>query len=85
MKTGCIYALVCPRTNYIFYIGQTIRNINSRLNEHIETSLTTLYPTAKEEFIMDLHHNYNVKPKIQLLEETTPNILNDREKYWKPI
>lgn len=79
---GIIYALICPRTNYIFYIGQTIRKAKDRLNEHINQSLKSKSPTAKEEFILDLI-NSNLKPTIKTLEINIPlKQINEREKYW---
>lgn len=34
---GFIYALICPESNGIRYIGQTKRTLNIRLAQHIST------------------------------------------------
>jgi DNA-directed RNA polymerase subunit L len=78
---GYIYSLRHPLSRNISYIGQTKRNVNIRLEEHISKALkaqnTILYKWVKN--ILD----DDVKPIIEILECIyAPYTLNEKEKYW---
>ena len=74
-----IYALVDPRTNEIRYIGQTIKKPKHRLSEHI-TESKRYNSTHKQKWIMSLL-KIGLKPSVVILEETTLELLNEREIY----
>lgn len=74
-----IYALKCPNTNEIRYIGKTVQKLNARLNGHL--SLKPNDNTYRANWIKSLKGN-NKKPLITLIEECTNIDWEEREKYW---
>lgn len=69
-----IYALVCPETNMIRYVGKT-NSLTKRLWEHVNDK----HKSHKVSWIKSLR-NKNLKPIIEVLEETE----NEKEAYrWE--
>src|SRR6266568_3357505 len=76
-RFSSIYKLVDPRSETPFYVGQTSRNIEERLTEHIT------HPTSRQmrNFMDDLEA-LELRPYVELLERV-PRIDGDqREQYW---
>ena len=74
---GYIYKIINDINDKI-YIGQTINNINHRLQTHINTALRA--PRCKFHYaIKDIGPEHFT---ILLIEECQDNLLDDREKYW---
>ena len=76
-----IYGLVDPRTNQIRYIGQTYRNLERRLYEHVYDCIRRPRSSHKVKWINSLI-KANLIPTILLLETVDKIILEEREKYW---
>lgn len=87
-KTGIIYALICPISGEVKYIGQTTRTLNKRFSGHLCEALR-----VKETKERDLTYKENWLLKLKTLEklnnikkevlETCPvEILDEREIYW---
>jgi group I intron endonuclease len=74
-----IYALICPLTNDIKYIGKTVQKLRARLKSHL--SIRPNDNTYRANWIKQLKTN-NLKPSIILIEECTDIDWEDREKYW---
>lgn len=75
-----IYALIDPDTQLVRYIGVTTRYLSSRLAGHIFDSKTES-GTHKRYWIKKLLSE-DKKPIIKLIEETTKESWEEREKYW---
>lgn len=75
---GYIYKIVNDINDKV-YIGQTQRSIQERWNEHLKESKNTRSHThlynAMRKYGIDQFH-------IEIIEEVTNNILNEREIYW---
>ena len=80
MKKGTIYALRCPLSGDIRYVGQTIKSVNRRLTEH---KCDKRHNPHKINWINKLD-NLGIldELKIEVLEECDEILLNDREKFW---
>ena len=78
MRKHFIYALTCPISNKVRYVGQTI-DLNKRMNSHINYSKN--HSTHKANWINSLLKE-NLEPNIMVLEECDSNDVNDREIYW---
>lgn len=80
MKKGIIYGLICPISDEIRYIGQTIVPLNRRLTQH---KCDKRHNPHKINWINKLNKlGLLEKLKIELLEECDNELLNEREKYW---
>jgi len=77
MNQGIIYAIYNKETGK-YYIGQTIKELNKRWQEHLYEAKrmrdTPLYRSLRK---------YGAdKFKIRVIEECSVNILDERETYW---
>jgi len=77
MNQGIIYAIYNKETGR-YYIGQTIKDLNKRWQEHLYEAKrmrdTPLYRSLRK---------YGAdKFKIRVIEECSIDILNERETYW---
>ena len=77
MNQGIIYAIYNKETEK-YYIGQTIKDLNKRWQEHLYEARrmkdTPLYRSIRK---------YGAdKFKIRVIEECSINTLDDRETYW---
>lgn len=81
---GFIYALICPESKAIRYIGQTKRKLSVRLAQHISRcqEIKQKY-NHKEQWLRKLIAN-NLIDQLQLLliQEADNDLLNDLEIYW---
>lgn len=75
-----IYALVDPRDNQRRYVGQTSMP-KTRLNGHVSEARCGYTNDSKVEWITILL-SCGLKPTMEILEETTPNLANERERHW---
>lgn len=76
---GKIYALICPITSNIRYIGQTIRPLNRRLSSHKSNKKSTYVANwFKKLDVLELMSDI----KIITIEDCNDYLLNDREIYW---
>lgn len=75
-----IYLLKDPDTNKIKYVGKTVQKLKYRLSGHISASKRrrTSYVNC---WIYSLIKN-NKKPIIELIEEVSQDIWEEREKFW---
>jgi len=80
METLKIYALVCPVSNTVRYIGRTKLTITERLYHHIK-SRQSKCNAQKVHWIKGLNEN-NLTPSIVLLEETNDLKDSTLEKKW---
>lgn len=71
-----IYALRCPVTNAIHYIGKTTQGM-VRPRSHFTNS----HSDKINEWVSDLKSLGHV-PKISVIENVTFGNLNERERYW---
>jgi hypothetical protein len=75
-----IYALVCPRTEQIKYIGKT-SDLGSRLSGHISEAIRSR-KSHKQRWISKLLGD-GLKPRIVSLEEVPEGVRwQDRERWW---
>jgi len=77
---GYIYGLRCPLSNEIRYIGQTRRELNVRLKNHLYEKRHNPHKInwIKKLEKMNLKNNIT----IELLEKCSIEHLNEKEKYW---
>ena len=77
MAQGIIYSLYCKETNR-YYVGQTIKQINKRWQEHLyeanRMSPNPLYKAIRKYGAS----SFNIK----IIEECDVSILDERETYW---
>ena len=79
---GYIYILIDPITDDIRYVGQTKNDLLTRLNQHIRDSFNPRrIPDPKEQWIIRLSH-YNLKPRIEAVQELPDYCLGAAERYW---
>ena len=79
---SCIYGLVDPKNNKVFYVGQTRNNPMFRLQQHIWECNNNNRNEYKIFQIRKILNN-NQFPKIIILEWVYDiNILNEKENYW---
>ncbi len=86
-NTGFVYALICPESQEIRYIGQTIQKLKRRLQKHIfDTNSKVkkhLHLNHKNAWIRGLIIRNTINElKIELIETTDIELLNEREVYW---
>lgn len=82
MSKVLIYALCCPITGDVRYVGRTVNSLQRRLREHIGISLRgKMKHKQKEDWIRILKHA-GTSPKIVLLEEAHAANFKEREKHW---
>lgn len=81
MKKGLIYCIICPIKNEIRYIGLTTTTIEKRFKKHIrEIDKSKSY---KNNWLKTVRHSGLLnKLKIEVIEEVSIDILNERERYW---
>jgi hypothetical protein len=74
---GYIYALVNPKDDMPFYVGQTV-DLPTRSNEHM------LRPPNEDNMrIIDQLNQEGLKPRVEVLEKVqSKRDLNTRERYW---
>ena len=81
MKKGFVYCLICPKTKKPKYVGQTIRLLEMRLEEHKYKKDQT--KTHKYNWIEDLK-NKNLLEELSIwkLGEYNVDIIDNMESYW---
>lgn len=79
MKKNFIYTLSHPITEEIRYIGKT-NNIEKRFNKHLSNH-GLLEKSKKNNWIISLLKD-NLLPKIEVLDETTENNINELEIFY---
>lgn len=77
-RTGCVYALVDPRTKAIHYIGQTIQTTLKRYREH----WVSYAPNSRVSDWFKELRSLNLEPEMRILEEAASCDLKTRERYW---
>ena len=78
-RTGCVYALVDPRTKAIHYIGQTIQHVSKRYKEH----WGSYSPNNTVHFWFEELRALGLDPELRILEEpVNATDLKMRERYW---
>ena len=82
-KLGQIYCLKNPITNEIFYIGATTKSLQERLNKHY-WDINALNRGERENNKRFEYRNnlLPVKAIIELIEEVSINLLDEKEKYY---
>ena len=75
-----IYTLSHPITNEIKYIGKTI-NLKQRLSAHISDAKINKKNNMVSNWIKSLLNN-NLKPKMEIIDETPHNNWGELEQYW---
>ena len=74
--SNTIYKII-NKVNSKIYIGKTTKSIQERFLRHCYNSKT------QNTHLYHAFHKYGIENfDIQILEETSIDILNDREKYW---
>ena len=82
MRKGKIYGLVCPFTNKVRYVGQTIRPLKERLYHHISQSMIDKFTyTHKERWIRKIINDKKIVD-IKELESCNIRKLDNKEIYW---
>lgn len=79
MQTLKIYALVCPISRKIKYVGKTKKDLDDRLKQHIGQSYNG---NALKAFWIKSLKTKGLKPIIIILEETKDLNNKDIEKKW---
>lgn len=89
IKSCKIYALICPISKDIRYIGQTCQKLETRLYQHWRDRNQNKEKNGyKNNWINKIYNEYKLKPNIILIEnlgsltKENENILNEREKFW---
>ena len=88
LKTGIIYGLICPLSNEIRYVGQTIQTLNQRTYGHKYNTvqakeLAERRLTRKEKWILKLIALNKINDiKEVIIEECNFSLLDEREIYW---
>jgi len=77
-KVAFIYALCCPLTDDVRYVGKTVFPLNIRLKMHLNQKNGN---SLKKRWVDSLKTN-NLIPKIILLEEVDYSIWKASEKIW---
>ena len=67
--TGCVYALVDPRTRERRYVGYTTKALTVRLEQHFRDVRNYTYNPGKREWFEELAVE-GLSPVIEVLEET---------------
>jgi hypothetical protein len=76
MNHVTIYALCCPLTHTVKYVGQT-NNLSIRLKYHLNDNK----PSPKSTWIK-LLESYDLKPSMIMLEIVPEDVGNERELFW---
>lgn len=77
-----IYALCCPFTGEVRYVGQTIEPLLTRLCAHMHAARRGRPKhSGKGEWLRDLDAQ-GTRPSIALLEECAAGAWRERERYW---
>lgn len=77
MESIYIYALRDPRTEEVRYIGKS-NNPRKRLSQHLRGDKINRH---KDSWIRELRREH-LSPELVILEETTPERWEQRERYW---
>lgn len=75
-----IYTLVDPRDNAIRYVGQTYTP-RTRVMGHMADARNGTVNPAKNAWLNELAQN-NLLPRMDIIEETTEDLVSAREVYW---
>ena len=76
-----IYALKCPDTGVVKYVGKTKNPLPVRLREHIRCALKGIPKESKSEWICGIVASGN-KPIIEAIEICDVDNWRERERYW---
>jgi hypothetical protein len=76
-----IYMLLDPRTNRIRYVGKTTYTLNHRLHCHLSEARRDPTKNYRTKWINSLL-KLNIKPLIELIEETNQEEWEMKERYW---
>lgn len=68
--------MICPITKEIRYIGKTSLTLKQRLSNHNMGSSDGLFRWK------DMLERKKMKPTMKVIEYTTSDLANEREKYW---
>lgn len=81
--TACIYGLIDPRDNKIFYVGKTTQNsVYNRVNQHIYDAKNYIGNKLKNTLIRDIISK-SIKVKVVILEYVfDKKKLNKIEQKW---
>lgn len=77
---GFIYVLVCPFTNNIRYVGQTVNKVSKRLSKHVSEAINK-NRTHKESWILSLY-NRNTRPIIEVIDEVKLEEIDFWERHY---
>ena len=75
-----IYTLSHPITNEIKYVGKTV-NLKQRLSAHISDAKINKKNNLVSNWIKSLL-NQNLKPKMEIIDETSHDDWGELEQYW---
>lgn len=76
-----IYALKCPKSGDVRYIGKT-NNPKRRLQSHIDYARKTGRKRRRvSDWILGLLRA-GLRPKMEIIENTTDSVWPEREKFW---
>ncbi len=76
-----IYALCCPDSGEVRYVGWTTKPLDKRLRGHINEACSTKRMSHRIKWLRRLHKE-GKKPLIELIEEGMGPDWEDREKFW---
>lgn len=76
-----VYILSCPRTKQVRYVGWTSKSINSRLNRHINDSITTIHRNHRQKWIMSLV-SIGLRPEATVIETGSDEDWGAVERRW---
>jgi group I intron endonuclease len=84
---GIIYALICPITRKVKYVGLTKKDPNKRLSAHITETKNYIknnkFLNKKHTWLRKLiSMELDSEIEIEILEKCKYDMLGDREKYW---
>lgn len=84
---GFIYKLICPINKIPVYVGKTINTLEYRLSKHISKTKSKIRNgnrLSKKEIwiksLIDVFEENNII--IELIEECSIDVINDREIFW---
>jgi hypothetical protein len=82
---GFAYALVCPTSMEVKYVGQTIQTLSTRLSQHIHDSKNKSrgnYHLHSKNWIRSILKLGKTPLIIELTQLTDDTQLNECERYW---
>lgn len=80
---GSIYGLLDPITNELKYIGQTRKDLKTRLDLHWKDRHQKKYANNYHgKWMRDIEVLYKTRPSIILIESVDDKDLNDKERFW---